>query len=953
MMSFKRALLAAAAVAALSGCAAFPLPSGHPAATVPAAAEKPVWAHQASDLKPDPGARFGVLPNGMRYVIMKNATPPEQASLRLRIDAGSLMERDDQAGVAHFLEHMAFNGSKNVPEGEMIKRLERHGLKFGPDTNAFTSFDQTVYMLDLPRTDAETLDTGLVLMRETAGNLLLDSSAIDRERGIILSEERSRDTPQLRMFRSLYDFFYKGQRAPTRFPIGDTEVIKTAPRDRFVEFYREYYRPERATLVAIGDFDPDAVEARIRGLFSDWTGEGAPGADPDLGPIVKRGPETELFVDPGVAAGVQIAWISPPDLDRDVEAERRENTVRGLGFAVLNRRYERLARSAGAPFLGAGAYRTTTVDAADVVAINASAEPSKLLDALRAAEQEQRRIVQYGVTQAELDREITEYRASLKAAAAAAATRRTPALAESLIDALNEDEVFTAPATNLEVFERAVAGLTAESVNAVLRRQFEGQGPLVFVTAPTAPAGGEAAVAKAFAESRATAVAAPTVAEAKTWPYASFGQPGTVVERQEVADLGTTFVRFANGTRLTVKPTAFRKDQVLVSARIGRGRQDLPAAGANTGAWASAGVLTEGGLKALSAEEMEQVLAGEIYGAGLSIGDDAYSLSGATLPQDLDTQMQVLAAYLTEPGWRPEPVERVRAYADTLHDQLQSTPSGVLGRDLQQLLHAGDPRWATPTRDQIRGVKIEEVQAALRPMATGPVEVVIVGDVTVEEAIRQTAATFGAIKRSPEAASAPSATVRFPAPTATPVRLTHKGRADQAVVMVGWATADLRSDTKRARALRVLEQVLQLRLNDEMREGQGVTYSPFTGYDVSWDLPGYGYITAGMEAPPDKLDGFFADVSKIARDLREKPITADELERARKPRAEAIEKARSTNEYWLSALAGAQADPRKLTVARTVLDELRAVTAADVQAVAREYLRDDRAWKLLVVPEGK
>jgi len=951
MISLKRALLGAAAAVALSACAALPgSPIDRPVAS---ASAKPAWAHQASDLKPDPAVRYGVLPNGMRYAIMKNATPPEQASLRLRIDAGSLMERDDQVGLAHFLEHMAFNGSKNVPEGEMIKRLERHGLKFGPDTNASTSFDETVYMLDLPRTDEETLDVGLMLMRETAGNLLLETQAIDRERGIILSEERSRDTPSLRMYRRLYDFFYKGQRAPTRFPIGDTSVIKAAPRDRFVEFYREYYRPERASLVVVGDFDPDAVEAKIRALFSDWRGEGKPGTDPDLGPVLKRGSEVELFVDPGVAAGVQIAWLSPPDLDRDTDAERRAHTVRSLGFAVLNRRYERLARSAGAPFLGAGAYRYTNLDAADVVAVNASAEPSKLLDALRAAEQEQRRLVQYGITQAELDREITEYRASLKAAAAAQETRRTPALAQGLVDAINDEEVFTDPATNLEVFERAVAGLKAETVNAVLREQFKGEGPLVFVTAPTAPAGGEAAIAQAFAESRAAAVSAPVLAEAKPWPYVSFGEPGAVVERQEIADLGTTFVRFANGTRLTVKPTKFRKDQVLVSARVGEGRLDLPPTGSSVGAWAAASVLTEGGLKALTAEEMEQVLSGEIYGAGLSVGDDAFSLSGGTVPQDLDTQMQVLAAYLTEPGWRTEPVERVRAYADTLHDQMQSTPSGVLGRDLGRLLRSGDARWATPSREQIRGLTVGEVQAALRPMADGPVEVVIVGDVTVEEAIRQTAATFGAIRRPPQAANPAPATVRFPAPTAQPVRLTHKGRADQAIVMIGWATADLKSDTKRARALRVLEQVLQLRLNDEMRESQGVTYSPFTGFDVSWEHPGYGYITAGMEAPPEKLEGFFADVSKIAKALRDEPITADELERARKPRAEAIEKARSTNEYWLAALSGAQTDPAKLTLARTVIEEFKAVTAADVQRAAREYLRDDRSWKLLVVPEGK
>ncbi|WP_309646323.1 insulinase family protein, partial [Phenylobacterium sp.] len=160
------------------------------------------WAQARSDLAPDPDIRFGALPNGMRYAIRKQSIPPGQAALRLRFDAGSLMETDKQQGIAHFLEHMAFNGSKTVPEGDMIKILERLGLAFGADTNASTDFDETVYKLDLPRTDDETVDTSLMLLREAAGNLTLDPAAIDRERGVVLSEERARDTPPYRVYKS-------------------------------------------------------------------------------------------------------------------------------------------------------------------------------------------------------------------------------------------------------------------------------------------------------------------------------------------------------------------------------------------------------------------------------------------------------------------------------------------------------------------------------------------------------------------------------------------------------------------------------------------------------------------------------------------------------------------------------------------------------------------------------
>ncbi|HEX3405778.1 MAG TPA: pitrilysin family protein, partial [Caulobacteraceae bacterium] len=211
------------------------------------------WPQANSDLKADPAIRFGALPNGMRYAIMRNATPPGQVSMRLHFDVGSLMERDDQQGLAHFLEHMAFNGSKNVPtRGEMVKDLERLGLAFGADTNAQTGFDSTVYKFDLPKSDDQTVDTSLMLLREIAGNLTLDQAAMDQERGVILSEERLRDTPGYRITKQRFGFMMAGQRPPERFPIGLVPVIQTAKVDRIADIYHRYYRPERATLIVVG-----------------------------------------------------------------------------------------------------------------------------------------------------------------------------------------------------------------------------------------------------------------------------------------------------------------------------------------------------------------------------------------------------------------------------------------------------------------------------------------------------------------------------------------------------------------------------------------------------------------------------------------------------------------------------------------------------------------------------
>jgi zinc protease len=958
------ALVATFALAACGGLSAprIPLPSfgGGKAESAPAPKSLPQrtplkageWAQARSDISVDPDIRFGALPSGMRYAIRKQSIPPGQAAVRLRIAAGSLMETDSQQGLAHFLEHMAFNGSKTVPEGDMIKILERLGLVFGADTNASTSFEETIYRLDLPRTDAETVDTSLMLLREAAGNLTISPEAVQRERGVVLSEERSRDTPAFRVFKERLAFFLKDQRPASRLPIGKVDILKNAPADDIRAYYETWYRPERAVLVAVGDFDVDAMEAKIRERFGDWKpARDAQEAAPP-GPVAKRGPEAKAMVEAGAPTSIQIAWIAPPDRAADSQAKRRRDLIERLGFSVLNRRLQALGRQPDPPFIGAAGFRGDQYDAADLAILTVNSEPDGWRKALYAVEQEQRRAVEFGVRQDELDREIEETRALLKAAAAGAATRRQSQLAGEILGSLDEDTVVTNPAQELAAFEDWVKGLKAETVSAALKAAFRGQGPLIFMTSPTAVVGGDAALLQAYEDARKMKVEAPAAPTQIEWPYESFGAPGKVVETRDVTDLDTVFVRFENGVRLTVKPTKFRDDEVLVRVNIGGGFIDLPR-DRTSPVWA-ANAFTEGGLKQIGPEDMERVLASKVYGVRYGIDDDDFVLTGFTRTGDLDTQMQVLAAYVAEPGWRAEAFQRLKTAGKTIHDQYEATASGVAARDLPLLLHDGDRRWSFPSRSEIAEAKLEDLKDLVAgPMARGAIEVVIVGDITVEAATEAVASTFGALPPRPAPAPPTAEQLKtvFPAPTPKPVVLRHKGRADQALGLVAWPATDFFADPQKARDATVMGEVLSLRLMEELREAQGATYSPNVSYSYSMVWPGYGYVMARVEIPPDKLEAFFGDVRKIAADLAAKPPTADELDRAKKPRLDRIEKARVTNNYWLSELSGAQADPRRLDAIRAAIPGTERVSPADVQKAAALYLREDKAWRLEVVPE--
>lgn len=908
----------------------------------------PAWPQTASDLKADPAVRFGVLANGLRYAVMHNATPAGQTSIRLRIGSGSLQESDDQQGLAHVLEHMAFKGSTHVPEGEMIKILERKGLAFGPDTNAETEWTQTVYRLDLPRSGPEDLDTGLMLMRETAGELTLSDAALASERGVVLSEERLRDTPAYRGQKAQIELLAEGQLAARRFPIGTVDVIKSAPASRVRDFYQANYRPSRATLIVVGDVNPSVVEGEIKAKFSNWAAKGPETPEPDLGQVRKRGLTVKLAVVPGAATETQIAWTRPYDASPDTSAKRRRDTVEDLALAVLNRRLAALARGEAPPFLTAQSGFENLFHSVKIAIVEASSKPDAWRDALAAVDAETRRLVQYGISQSELEREIHEMRAGLVSAATGAATRPTPELASGLVDSVDDSEVFTAPAEDLALFDAAVKGLTAQEATASARAIFAGSGPLVLLTTPAAVDGGRAAVEAAYAKAKAAPVAAPAAPTALTWPYQAFGPPGRVISRQTLGDVGATLVRFANGVALTVKPTAFRKDQILVGVQIDSGRAGLPSDHAANLWMASA--FTAGGFKALSLEDSQRVLAGKIYEANFSVGDGAFELRGATRPADLPTQIQVLAAYVADPGFRSEAFERVRSSYAAALPQLAATPEGVLQRDFAALTHGDDPRWTFPTAEVLAAAKPADLRALLADaLAHGSLEVTIVGDVSVDEAIRQTASTFGALPLRPTPGRPGRlAAPRAPAPTLEPVLRRATGRPDQAAAVVAWPLTDFYADLAGARVVMLTGEVLGNRVLDQVRVKEGATYSPETEATLSETFPGYGLAFSLVEMPPDKIPGFFADVSRITREMADVGITADELERARNPRIASIRKAQLTNEYWLARLAGVHADPRRLDIIRTTLPDYAKVTPAEIQSAARTWFRDDKAWKLIV-----
>lgn len=908
------------------------------------------WPQLTSDLPADPDVRFGTLPNGMRYAIRRNSSPKGAVSVRLRMQVGSLMERDDEQGIAHMLEHMAFRGSQHVGDGDVVRKLQSLGLTFGADTNAYTQATQTVFMFDMPKNDAASIDTSIMLMREIAGNLTIAQSALDTERNVVLAEAHLRDVPAAHLQKSDFGFLYGDRAASALMPIGLEDIIAHADAKLVRNFYDAWYRPERATLVIVGDVDPDAIEGKIKASFSDWNARAAARGIPHYMPPGVPASNVRLFIEPGVQTYALFNWTMPFDNTPDSKAEETRQVTRYAALAVLNQRFSRLAHSASPPFISAVASHDHAGTVADTTEIDVNYRTGEALNGVKAVERVWREAVAGGVRQDELDQVIAQLRTYFQSAATAAETTTTPFIANAITRSLDENDVYTSPAADLALFNDVAKTMTVQNVSDALRKAFSGAGPMVFLSSASTLTGGDGAISSALAQADSTPLASSQSEPAPPWPYESFGKPGTVVSKSTVSDLGLTFLRFANGVALTVKPTQFRAGQVLVSVRFGQGRIGLPRDRVSP-AWSLGGAFVQSGLKRYSVEDLQRHMADKVWGATLAIGDDAFALSGFTRAADLASEMQVLGAYFTEAGWKPETFDQVRVADAGIHLETEASPSALLAREFYGLLHDGDTRWRAPLLSDINASTVDQAKAIVAPaMAAGPVEITIVGDVTVDQAISAVAATFGALPQRTAGRAASSGDEHFPKANASPVKIYHRGATNQAVAAIAWPTNGFFPDMQAPRTLRVLSEIFSQRLIDELRTREGITYTPGASTYSSLVTPSYGFVYALAQIPPEKIDTFYDVVAHVASDLRTKPVGADELERARGPRIEDIQRQQQTNEYWLALLPGAQAEPRRLDVIRSTIPDLKAVTVADLQKAADTWLVPERAYRIVVVP---
>lgn len=896
---------------------------------------------EGSDIPADAAVKWGILKNGLRYAILPNTEPPKRVSMRLFVDAGSLMENDDQQGVAHFLEHMAFNGTKNFPAGEMVEYFQRLGMGFGNHTNAHTSFNETVYKLELPKSDAAMIGEGMTLLRDYADGMLLLPDEIDDERGIILSEKRTRDSVSWRTFVEQIKFGFPGQRISNRMPIGTDEVITGAPRERFVEFYENWYTPNRMAVIVVGDVEVPAIEALISTHFDSMAVREKRPAPP-MGEMSKRGFATHYHHEAEAGEASVSIEVLKPRVDPPDNNERRVYDLHlMLASQMIDRRLERIAKEENSPISTASMSAGDFFDLGFALysSIEADCKPGNWKAAIALIEQELRRATKFGFTESELAEAKANVRKMYDEAAKQMGTRQSRELADQIAGRLGSRRIFTSPADDLPRVTTALESITLESCREHLEGLWSSANEtLVLVSGNAVIENPLATIEAAYKESQSVAVTAPEEKSVGEFAYDKLPEPGKVAERKEIEDLGITQLRFENNVRVNLKVTDFEDETVYVKARIGSGllTENTPGLSFFLGS-----TFTQGGLEAHSNDDLQVLFAGKSVDVNFSVDDDAFSLSGQTTPDALGEQLKLMRAFITNPGFREESVTEFKRALDYLYQQLERTPGGFAQDAVSEFLHSGDPRFGYPPRAAVEALTTEQAKAWLLPeLASGYCEVTLVGSFDKEAAITLLSGTFGNLKERSTKKPDHSAErlVKFPAGNTR--EFLFESEIPKAMVVVHWPTVSI-FQIEKTRRLGMLSAILDDRLRIKLREELGDAYSPFAHNLPSDTWTDYGYLFASVTVDPPQSESVTKVISEIAAELATgKSITADELDRAKKPQVTSIEEMRRTNRYWLgSVLESSQEYPQRIDWSRTFVDDYKNITVEEVNALAAEFLK--------------
>jgi len=909
------------------------------------------WPSELSDLAPDPSLVRGRLENGFRYVLKHHSVPQDRVAIFLDVQAGSLNETEKQRGVAHYLEHMMFNGSKNFPPGSLVDYFQSIGMNFGGDTNAHTMHDQTIYNIILPNGSEKDLDSGFLVMADYARGALLLKSEIDGERGVILAEKRARDSAAYRARVAKIDFALEGTRYPQRMPIGTKETLERADHDQLKSFYDAWYRPENMVLVVVGDISMKQTAALINKHFAKLKPSGPSPQCPDFGTLTRRGTESFYHFEPELGitnVTIETYWQRPQENDSQV-LERKE-LLRIIGSLIMNYRLQKLKEETKVPFAHAGYYSGDIVNRLGYGSLSAQVDAVHWQQTVSSLVRVLRQVILYGFDKSEVERAKKEILARLDARVLTADSVDSRTIARRIIADVNNNRVFQSAEQEKELYGPLTKEIRATEVTEAFRQFWQHSSRLVSVTGDVRLGeDGKTDIGFIYRKSMRQPVTASISGKQSIFPYLQPpALPGSVPEQIVFPDIGVERLVFQNGLIVNLKKTSFEENRIRVRANFGSGKQQEPLPGM---AILVEDIVNGSGSGKLPQSAVDALLDGSSLNMAFRVDDLAFAWTGSGLSKDFELYSQVLYTLLLDPGFRENVFLTVKENLELMYQKLGQEIEGAVPLEIQPFLAHDNDHFGLPAWDEVAGLKFETlehwVHSTIKPEE---LEISVVGDFNRDEVVSVLAKYFGGIKlQSAQKKSLPA--VYFPAGKKRVIQV--RTSIDKSLIAIAWPTDDF-WDIHRTRVLHLLAGIFGDRLRKTIREKLAASYAPSISSFGSRVYQGYGYLLSQMLVKPGSEEMVIKETLAIGDALRKEGITSNELIRARRPFLTTLKQSVRTNQYWLNTVLSLSSRyPQQLEWPKSIISDYTSISVKDINDLAARYLDNRNAAVAKVIPKTR
>jgi zinc protease len=945
-------LLAAFFVAAGMASAQAPLPGRETSAAS-------VASYALSQQMPvDPDVRVGTLPNGLRYYVRANAKPARRAELRLVVKAGSALEDDDQRGLAHFVEHMAFEGTRHFPGQGIQDFLGLLGLSIGPDANATTSYDETQYSLRVPTDVPGVLDRALLVLEDWAQGVSFDQSGIDRQRAIVLSEWRMNLGAGERTADKIRRVQLEGSRYADRLPIGTPEIIERAPREQVLRFYRDWYRPDLMAVIVVGDVDRDATAAMIRERFSSLSSPSPPRPRPAFD--VPDQPGTRYVVVTDKETPVTAVALSNlrPGRNQATVGGYRDRIADQLFGGMLTSRLDELSQGENPPFIRAASSRglfpmPRTKDEAILQALVSNDGVQRGLDALVT---ELQRVAQFGFTSTELARAKQAMMAGYERIVTESPDRESESRADEYTRNFLQQESLPTIWQELAFHRRFLPDITLAEINALSADWFPERNRLVIVSAPDA-----AGVALPDRSQLAAIVATASSKRLQAYADGAAGEAlmdapparGAIVNTMSRPEAGITEWTLSNGATVVLAPTTLKEDQILFRA-VAPGGTSLASDAEFIAARIANAVVVSGGVGRFSAVMLDKILAGKAVGVMPFINEIGHGMGGGSTPQDLETMFQLIYLRFTQPRADPTAFAALASQARGLLANQMASPDVVFNQAIAATLSGNSPRRQPETPATVDQWDLAKSMAfyKARFADAGNFTFVFVGSFT-PEAIRPLVETYIASLPATRAHET-RRDLGIRLPTGVADRAIEKGIAPKSQVAIVFSGPFEYDDAHRL-ALRTMALVLQSRLLDAIRQELGGTYSITVNPETEkFPRPQYT-VRIDWTCDPARTATLVKRVFDEIEFVKATPLSRQQVASIRESLVREFEKNSQDNGYLLREIAGRYEDGDGAGVAavRRMPEQIAALTGDEIQRAAQTYLNSANYVKVTLMPEKK